>query len=342
MTGTELRPEVTEADVQRVRSMVSGYRLSKAIYAAVELGVAEVLAAGPVDGERLAARCGAHPVVLDQLLRVLTDAGLLAHRDGTFLLTELGRLLESDHPAGMRAWIRSTCAEEYLAWDAVLHTVRTGTAGFDRVFGVGFWEYLRDHPDAGARFAAGMSGLVRRCGEFVLAGFDFSTAGVVVDVGGGDGTMLTMLLAAHPGLSGIVFDLPEVAQAAWARLREAGLADRGTAVGGSFLGEVPGGGDVYLLCRVLGDWDDPTAARILTSCRRAMRQGTTMLVAGALLREDDAHAADVHDLHMRVVVGGRQRTAAEIRTLLRDTGFRVDRVVHSADRQAGLVVATAD
>ena len=154
----------------------------------------------------------------------------------------------------------------------------------------------------------------------------------VVDVGGGQGVLLAAVLRAHPHLRGVLFDQPAVVAGAAPVLRAAGVADRCEVVGGDFFAAVPAGGDVYLLSRILHDWDDARATALLRVLHRAARPGARLVVVERVLPPGDApHPGKLIDLTMLVMLGGRERTEAEFRALLAGAGFSLTRVVPLPD-----------
>src|SRR5438552_3381035 len=166
----------------------------------------------------------------------------------------------------------------------------------------------------------------------VAATCDFAPVRAVVDVGGGDGALLTGILGQSPALRGTVFDLPRVADGARRRIAAAGLGDRCEFVAGDFFQAVPAGGDAYILKHVIHDWDDRRARGILENCRRAMgSHGKLLIVEGVYPPRIDQSApgrgAAANDVNMMVCTGGRQRSEAEFRQLFEDAGFTLTRIV---------------
>src|SRR5262249_28915981 len=148
--------------------------------------------------------------------------------------------------------------------------------------------------------------------DAVVAGYDFAGAQTVVDVGGGHGALLATILAANPQARGVLFDQPHVVAGAAPLLRQAGVAARCAVVGGSLFEAVPDGGNVYLLSRVIHDWDDAQAAAILRPCRRAMTpEARVVLIERVLAPGDAPDPGKFQDLNMLVMLGGQERTAAE-------------------------------
>jgi hypothetical protein len=156
-----------------------------------------------------------------------------------------------------------------------------------------------------------------------LATFDFGRFGTVVDVGGGNGTLLAAILARHPATRGVLFDQPHVVAGAPPVLVAAGVADRCEVVGGSFFEAVPAGGDAYVLKSILHDWEDADCVRILERCRRAMADGAALLVVERELGPPNAQPDNkFSDLNMLVGPGGRERTPEEYAALFAGAGFR--------------------
>jgi len=166
----------------------------------------------------------------------------------------------------------------------------------------------------------------------VVASYPFSAIGKIVDVGGGDGTLMVVLLQGNPAMKGVVFDLPLVTKRAKRKIADAGLSGRCEFVGGDALSSVPSGGDAYILSRVIHGWDDEHAVTILKNCRRAMRSDARLLLVERFLptRVEPSRKAQtslLSDLNMMVMTGGRERTEAEYRALFKETGFTLTKVI---------------
>jgi SAM-dependent methyltransferase len=223
------------------------------------------------------------------------------------------------------------------AWGDLLHSLRSGEPAFPRVFGMDSFAYMAQHPDEAANFDAAMAGFTRQIAIAVAASYDFSPFSRVVDVGGGSGALVAGILQANPALSGILFDLPHVAERAKASLAELGLADRCTVIGGDFFEDVPDGADVYLLKHVIHDWNDERAVAILRSCRRAMGPAARLLIVEGVYpprvdQSDASRGAAANDVNMLVCTGGRQRSEAQFRALYKEAGLKQTRIVSTEAR----------
>lgn len=320
--------------------MMTGYWVSKALNVSAELGVADLLRDGPRTSDELAAACGAHPPTLYRLLRALSSVGVFAEgEERRFALTPLAELLRSDVPGSMRALARMYGSEQYRAWDGLLDSVRTGEPAFDRTFGASYFDYLGRNPEAGAVFNEAMTGWTTQVTDAVVAAYEFVGMNTVVDVGGGHGLLLATILRAHPAMRGVLFDLPQVIAGARPLLEAAGVADRCAAVGGDFFASVPDGGETYILAQILHDWDDERCRVILENCRRAMRpEGKLLVVEQVLPPANEPAFGKWLDLHMLVLLTGRERTEAEYRALLRASGFELTGVIPTSSG-AGIVEA---
>ncbi|HEX6520483.1 MAG TPA: methyltransferase [Streptosporangiaceae bacterium] len=319
------------SQARRLRRTLMGFIVSQAIVALTELGVPDRLADGPATAAELAGAVGVDPDALRRFMRALVAEGIFAEdARGRFALTAMGSLLRGDVPGSLRDFATLMTAEAYHAWGDAGYSVRTGQPAFDHVFGMPMFDWLARDRHASARFNAAQAGLaVGRMSP--LAERSWATASTVVDVGGGNGTLLSVLLGRHQRLNGILFDLPHVAKEAELALSSAGLADRVRCIGGDFCVEVPPGGDVYILAQILHDWDDHKAALILRNCHQALPPDGRLLILELIVPEDPGpHPAKLLDLHMMVMLGGRERTMTEWRELLESNNFAITDITHHA------------
>ena len=253
--------------------LVSGYRVSQAIYVVVKLGIPDLLADGPRGSDELAEATGTHVGALYRVLRFLAGVGLFEERAPHQLsLTSLGAGLCTAAPGSQPVQVlRQLDPSSWEAWGQLLHSVRTGETAFDQVHGMGFFAYLGQHPDAARIFDQAMTSNTARSGTAITRAYDFSGTGRLVDVGGGQGLLLATVLQAYPTMHGVLFDRPEVVAGAPAILEAAGVAERCQLVAGDFFEAVPAGGDGYVLRQILHDWDDARATEILKNCQQAMQ-----------------------------------------------------------------------
>jgi hypothetical protein len=316
-------------DAMRMLTMSFGGITAQAVGVAAQLGIVDHLAKGPRTAAELAAATGTHAPSLYRLLRALASLDVLVEdAEGRFSSTPLGDTLRSGVPGSVRApVVMGTVPTMTLAAAEMLHTVQTGEPAFDHVFGAPFFDYLTAHPDAGAVFNGGMAAFSELENPHIAAAYEFPAGARVVDVGGGRGGFIAAVLRAHPGVRGVLYDLPEVVSDA-GYLGAAGGAGRCEILGGSFFESVPGAADVYVVKRILHDWADDTCVQILGNIRRAMPKGGRVLAIDAVLAPRGTPDMNkLTDLLMMVVCPGRERTEQEFRDLYAAAGLRLTRVV---------------
>ncbi len=304
--------------------MASGYWLSQAVYVAAKLGIADLLESGPKSSGELAVATGCDPASLFRVLRALSSVGLVAQVDSRFTLADSGRALRSNVPGSLRR-IAITLGEiHYQACGELLHSVRTGTPAFKRVFGADLFEYLLQNPEHRAAFDQGMTELAYLLAQAVLLAYDFSGVSTIVDVGGGEGELLRRILDVYPEMKGTVFELRERGSLS-TTVEKAG---RLSYISGNFLDAVTERAEAYVLCGVLHDWSDELVTVILQNCRNAMANNGRLLIVEAIMPEGNSPSfSSLLDINMMAMTSGRERTKSEFHTLLSHTDFRVNRIV---------------
>ncbi|MGI8622095.1 MAG: methyltransferase [Solirubrobacteraceae bacterium] len=310
--------------------LVTGYWTSQAVGVAAQLGVADHLAAGPRPGDELARLVGADPQALHRVLRLLASIGVFAEAaPGSFGLTPLGRTLTSDAPGSVRDFaITETAPGHWLPWGRLHESVRSGRPMAREALGMELFDWYVQNPEEAGFFHAAMGDLSALAADELVRVCDFSAARTVADVGGAHGVLLAAVLRANPTVRGILFDLPHVIATAAEAIAAEGLAERCTLVSGDFFESVPAGADLHLLKQIVHDWDDERAARLLRTCHRALAPGGTLLLVEMVVPADNRPSpAQAMDLNMLVLLGGRERTEAEFRSLLQAAGFRLQRVI---------------
>jgi hypothetical protein len=225
--------------------MVSGYWISKVVYAAAKLGLADHLAAGPRSAVELAGPTRTHAPSLHRLMRTLASLGVLTERVAQrFALTPLGEALKTNAPGSARASVITLGAPFFVgAFEKIMHSLETGGTGFEAAMGMPVFSYLAQHPEEASMFSETMVGFHSAEPPAVAAAYDFSVFKNVVDVGGATGNMLAAILTRHAGPRGVLFDMPHVVSDAPRLLAERGVESRVTIEAGNFFEGVPAGGD---------------------------------------------------------------------------------------------------
>jgi hypothetical protein len=313
---------------QHLLVMIMGVAQTSVLCTAAQLGLADHLKDGPKTVAALAEATGTLPPILARLLSVLAHLGLLAETaSGQFTSTPLGALLQTDAPHSLRH-LAMLMGNEPLGhtWPHLVESVRTGTSAFERVFAMPAYSYYQQHPTLLAVFQQAMSDLSMQEGLALCEAYDFTGCRTVVDVGGGRGGMLALLLHAFPALHAILVDVPAVVEGAHAVFDVEPLRGRCQLVGGDFLAAVPAGGDLYILKRVLVDRTDDEAHTLLTNIRRAMAPQGRVLVADP---DSRSPYGQLYDMMMLLVFGSHLRPDADMQALFAQAGFTLTRTIET-------------
>jgi hypothetical protein len=327
MSHTDLPPHA------QLIQMGTAAFVTKVLYVAAKLGLADHLAGGARSADDLAAVLGAHPDSLYRFMRSLAGFGVLTESaEGRFALTSLGRALESAAPGCARSTLITLGGAAFSsAFEHLEHAVRTGETGFERAWGMPVFDYLAARPEEARLFSETMVGFHGAEPPAVAEAYDFSTLHRIVDVGGATGNLLAAILQRHAALRGVLFDRPHVVVDAPALLAAHGVASRATIESGDFFQSVPAGADAYLLSHVIHDWSEAQCLDILGCCRQAMApNGRLLIVEMVLPAGDTPHPGKLLDMVMLTIPGGRERTAREYAQLLERARFRVERIVPTA------------
>jgi hypothetical protein len=324
--------------------LIRSHRITDVIFVAATLGIPDLLARGPQSAEELARLTETHPRSLRRLVRALVALGICKESgDGKFELTPMGTYLAANSERSVKAVALLQGSRLRELWGTLTESVRTGKTSaelagrsmerFEELAQTG-WADL---------FNQAMVSQTRQVAPAVLDAYSFATVPTLMDVGGGFGELMSVILKTYPSMHGIVFDLPHCAAGATKTFADSGVADRAQFIAGSFFDSVPPGADAIVLKNIIIDWNDERCLRILTNCRRALSLGARLLVVETIMPERLEPTADhveitLVDLTMLSGPGGCARTESEHRKLLADGGFRVARIV-SAGRHS-LIEAT--
>jgi hypothetical protein len=300
---TAVAPEET------IWNLLRGALGTRALAIVTELEIPTALEQGPRSVDELAAEVGADADTLHRLLRALASDGVFAEdAPRVFRNTDASALLATG------GWDDFAVLFGGVWYRTVAELDASGKVAFPDFFGTDFWSWLADHPLERARFdramGQGAETRIERLQSLAWRGDE-----TVVDVGGGNGSLLAELVQQHPAMRGIVFDLPET-------VRDASTFDgRLQFVAGSFFEAVPKG-DVYLLATILHDWDDESAAAILRTIRASAAPDARLIILDAVVPPgNEPFGAKWLDLLMLALFGGRERDEAQWRSLLEAGGF---------------------
>jgi SAM-dependent methyltransferase len=303
---------------------IRGFTVSKALQAVAELGIADLLYDSPKSCKELAEASSTHAPTLHRLLLALAGLGIFRQdEEGRFTNTKLSEPLRSDAENSIRDHIRFIPHDgNMLAWMRLQDALRTGKSTFKNANGVPLWEYLEKHSELECLFDRAMTGITTVQVEKIIAYYDFSAFSSIVDIGGGQGLLLTEILQAYPKMLGILLERDAVAERAENFFEKKGVADRCKVISGDFFYSIPSGHDLYMMKMVLHNWSNEDALRILRRCRDVMLPQGKLIIFDMLM-EDGIHPERWIDLHMLICIGGKERTKEEFDVLLSHSGFKM-------------------
>ena len=307
--------------LERLSGEMVGLWRTQTIRSAVELGVFERLPASASEIER---DLGLAQSVGERLMRALAEMGLAKRgADGAYSATPTGAHLRRSHPLSLADAALHWGRESYAAWSEITGALKTGRPAFPEIYGAGFFDWLSDKPGKLRSYHAAMSAYARHDYETIAESADFRRHKTILDAGGGNGELAFALLRSCPWLSATVMDLPEVISNA--PPPPADIAERCRFIPGDLFEKWPASGsDAIILARVLHDWSDADALRILRRARQAMRADSTLYIVEMLLDEDEnPPSGGLLDLHMLTTTGGAERTANQYRALLTQAGLKM-------------------
>lgn len=298
---------------------------ARCIGVAAELGIADQLATGSKTPEQLAKTCSVHAPALYRLLRYLASIGIFQEdADGAFHNTPASETFREGVTGSVRSMVRQSWQD--VIWDtykALPEGLATGTPAYSIAHGEPFFTHLSNNPELGALFDESMA-LMSGAENAVIANtYPFGDANTVVDVGGGRGGLLAEVLKSNANTKGILFDQAQVLTEP-EHLAAAGVLERCDLIDGNFFKSVPQGGDVYMLKRILHDWSDADAIKILKNIAAAMSPDARVAVVDAVIKPgNDPDPNKYLDMGIMTLLEGRERTATEFETLFEAAGLKL-------------------
>lgn len=332
-------PETTAAS--QLMKMIAARWVSKPIYAAAELGIADILASGPKTVEELARLTRTYTPYLKRMMRALASVGIFSeNNENEYELTPMAGLLKSGALRAAAILFNADWSDR--AWSYFLNALYTGETPFEKAHGEPLSVWLKSHPEAARVFTEANAIKAANTHRTIVDHYDFSGIGLITDVGGGNGALLAEILEANPVLRGIVADQPDVIDSARQLLKNRELDDRCSVMECDFFTRIPSGSGAYLLSHILHDWPDERCVTILKNCKKAMRPDSRLLLVEMIVPPGNTPSVSkLLDMEMLAITGGRERTLEEYNALLMSAELTLLRVIETPEEisivEAGLI-----
>ncbi len=307
----------------RIWQLGLGFANTVVLYALVKAGVIEQLRDQSRSLSELAQVCDLHPDVLYRSLRFASVIDVIAYDGKNYSLTDVGRYLLKDVPGSIHMGLMLIGSEPWQnAWRNFAYALATGENAFEPVMNASFFDYLDTHPEYGEPFHKWQTVLTTMAAHAVTEAYDFTAFKTICDVGGGQGVLLKSILSANSHLHGILYDQENVVKGHVL----GDIAPRVDIQSGSFFEHVPTA-DVFIMKNILHDWNDEKCQLILSQCRQAMQPSSRLLIVEMVIGTPTDLMGAFYDLHMQVVLGGKERTAGEFSALLQRVGLKLNRII---------------
>jgi hypothetical protein len=309
-----------------------GFWIAKAIGIACELDIAGFIGSGSRSVEEIAEKTGTLPQPLYRLMRALASDGIFRETEhGVFKNTPLSDAL-TDRKGSMRYMIQHQLGETNMQMIThLLYSLKTDKSVAGKLYGTDIFEYLKMNPEKNKLYNKAMTNTSDIFSEVLVAYYSFSGIKKLIDIGGGEGLLLSRVLATYPEMTGIVFDLPHVVKTAPDVFAKFGVSNRAEAMEGDIFEKIPEGGDAYIMKNILHVFDDETCVRILKNIRASMPPNGKLLIVETVISEDNKpEFGKLFDLQMLIgTEGGKERTKKEFEKILDEAEFRLNRIVYT-------------
>lgn len=309
----------------RALMSATGFATSKVLHALIKLNVIECLGDNEKSLQEIATSCALNEDILRRVLRYAISFEFIKLNNNKYSLRETGRYLLKGVPGSIALPVMLMGEDPWQkSWSNLAHCLQTGEPAFDTTMGSPFFDYLENHAGYGQLFNQWMTVLSQAMATPIAEAYDFLNYKTVCDVGGGQGYLLKVILELNPHLKGVLFDLDSVTSNNVLN----DLNERVKVLSGNFFESIPAA-DIIMMKQILHDWSDENCLKILSSCRKALNSPGKLLIIEQVLDEPPTSLGVFYDLHMQVLLGGKERTENEFRVLLDKAGFTLSRIIHT-------------
>ncbi|RWS25650.1 hypothetical protein B4U80_13056 [Leptotrombidium deliense] len=313
------------------------------VYCAAKFDIADHLTQRSMNADELAEVTGTHSPSLFRLLRGLVNIGILkADSENRFSVTELGELLRSDVNGSSKNLALLHMGPHYAAAGMLSHTIKTGETSFDRVFGCNYWQFMKTNTKEGEYFMKAQTEFTQAFVTQLTNSYNYNQFSNIVDVGGGNGSLLISILEKYPSTKGVVFDENDVIEKTAKIVEKSSVSDRCSVIAGNFFESIPANGDCYLMKHIVHDWDDENVLVILRNIRKVMKPNGKLLVIDAVLPDNcnEKHPFIIEDVCLLHNMSGKERTRKEFEYLFAESGFRAENIIIVNDCPLNIIEAS--
>jgi predicted transcriptional regulator len=309
---------------------IENFWLAKGLFAALELNVAEQIDQGKNTIEQLARVTNTNQDALFRVMRMLCAHEIFRlSNEGVYSITPYSKVMLEGN-GSVKYMLQSHLGKIHSdLFSEMDYTLKTGKNAAEKLYRKDIFDYVQDHPGQHELFVKGMGNTSALFAPVLFSSYNFTPFSHIIDVGGGDGTLLCNILTKHPDIKAILLESKQVIERAKKNIELHQLTNRISTVEGDFFSEIPAGGNLYVLKNIMHDWDDHNCIRILKNIHQAMAADSKLLIIETIINNDNKYSyGKMLDIMMLLgTKDGRERTLEEYKGILKDSGFAILKVV---------------
>lgn len=323
----------------RLMQIGSLFWQSRALYVATRLELADALGDGEKSTLEIATDLQLHEDHLYRLMRMLVSIGIFDETaPRVFKNCKTSAFLRKDNPKNVRAMILMHNSPEMTEpWlESLEDSIRDGGVPFAKVHGVELFDYMDTHKDFDLLFSEAMDSVENLTGNLFLDDFNWGQFERIIDVGGSKGSKTISILQSYPQLKAVVFDRPQIIEAAknyWHDKVASDVLARMAFEGGNLFESLPtaqSDNDLFVFFAIFHGLSDAQCTQVLSKLKSAMGHHKATILFGDTVAEETHINSTVAAFDMQMLIGtkGRERTPSEWRWLLKNAGFEIVEIMN--------------
>ncbi len=327
-----LSRKLTPANVAIIE-MVQGFYVTRAIGVATDLNLAEHLKNDEKSIIELAELTKTHKESLYRLMRMLVSQGIFIEKKNHFFANnKLSRTMLNQQNSMRHMIIHQINSINWKMFEELDHVIKTGENASEKVLGMDVFEYLEKNPDRNEIYNQAMTNSSIMLSYAILSEYNFSKVKNIIDIGGGQGILLAMILYKYKSIKGKVFDLPHVIEGVKKIFEQYGVSDRAETISGNFFETIPAGSDMYFLKNIIHNLSDDQSIDILKKIKTVLPTNGKILIFEPIIENNNRYSfAKLYDIQMLVSQnGGKERTREEFKEIIKQSGLKLNRIIQTA------------
>lgn len=327
-----LSKKLTPANVAIIE-MVQGFYVTKAIGVAADLNLSEHLKKSEKSISELAELTNTHEESLYRMMRMLASQGVFVEKKNRiFKNNRLSNSLLDQQDSMRHMVMHQVNGINWKMFEELDYVVKSGKNAAQKVLGTDVFEYLEKNPDKNELYNHAMTNSSLMLSYAILSEYNFKKAKTIIDIGGGQGILLAMILYKYKSVQGKVFDLPHVVEGAKEIAKQYNVSERLETISGNFFKSIPSGGDMYFLKSIIHNLSDEQCIRLLKDIKLVLPENGKILIFEPIIETNNRYSfAKLYDIQMMVGrSGGKERTCEEFESIINESGLKLKQIKQTA------------